>query len=121
MKKTYTLIVSGLLMLCVLTLPLFSSLAQSSEKVIKVQAKRFSFQPSEIVLKKGVPVVLELTSLDVHHGFNCPDLKLHADIFPEQTTTLRVIPDKIGTFPFYCDFYCGEGHEDMAGSIIVTE
>jgi cytochrome c oxidase subunit II len=110
-----------ILMVCTLILVGTPVLARGSEKVIEVQAKRFAFTPSEITLKKDVPAVLELTSLDVKHGFNCPGLGLRADISPGKTTTLRFTPKKTGSFSFYCDVYCGEGHEDMTGVLDVTE
>jgi cytochrome c oxidase subunit 2 len=25
-----------------------------------------------------------------------------------------------GTFPFHCDVFCGEGHEEMTGEIVVA-
>jgi cytochrome c oxidase subunit 2 len=91
------------------------------ETVIRIAAKRFEYSPSEIRLKKGVPVVLEITSLDRLHGFNCPDLGIRTDIPPGKTSRMRVVPDKVGTFPFHCDIFCGEGHEDMTGKIVVTD
>jgi cytochrome c oxidase subunit II len=109
------------LMVCAIILIGLPVLAQDSEQVIEVQAKQFEFIPSEITLIKDVPVVLELTSLDVKHGFNCPGLGLRADIYPGKTTTLRFTPKKTGSFTFYCDVYCGERHEDMTGVLVVTE
>lgn len=91
------------------------------ETVIRITAKRFEYSPSEIRLKKGVPVVLEITSLDRLHGFNCPDLGIRTDIPPGKTSRVRVVPDKVGTFPFHCDIFCGEGHEDMTGKFVVTD
>ena len=35
---------------------------------IEVTAKRFSFDPGDLTLKKGEPVVLVLRSVDVAHG-----------------------------------------------------
>jgi len=92
-----------------------------SEKVIKITAKRFEHDPKRIVLKKGEPVTLEFTSLDRPHGFNCPDLGIRTDILPGKVSTIHLTPDKTGTFPFHCDLFCGEGHENMTGEIIVTE
>lgn len=95
--------------------------AQPAEQVIKITAKKFEYNPSAITVKKGVPVVLEFTSLDRLHGFSCPGLKIRSDIPPGKTTTLRFVPDKAGTFPFHCDNYCGIGHGKMTGTITVTE
>ncbi|HKD43933.1 MAG TPA: cupredoxin domain-containing protein [Myxococcaceae bacterium] len=92
----------------------------SNERVIKVTAKRFEYSPSVITVKLNVPVVLELTTLDRVHGFEVPDLKLQAEIKPGEVSRVRFIPDKIGTFAFHCNIFCGSGHEDMAGQIVVT-
>jgi len=93
---------------------------QPEERVIRVTAQRFSYTPGEIQLKKGVPVALELTSLDVIMGFNAPDFGVRADVLPGKTSRVRFTPDKTGQFVFHCDIFCGSGHEDMAGVIVVT-
>jgi cytochrome c oxidase subunit II len=90
-----------------------------TETVIKITAKKFEYSPSVIKLKKGVPVILEFTSLDRLHGFNCPDLKVRTDIPPNKVSRVRIVPDRTGTFAFQCDIFCGDGHEDMTGTIIV--
>jgi len=91
------------------------------EALIKVTAKRFEYSPSTIQVKLNVPVVLELTSLDRVHGFEVPDLALRAEIKPGEVTKIRFVPDKIGTFAFHCNIFCGSGHEDMSGQIVVTK
>ena len=91
------------------------------EQVIKVTAKMFEFSPKEITIKKGIPVVLELTSLDRPHGFNCPELKVRADIKPGKASRVRIVAAKAGTYEFYCDVFCGVGHAEMRGKIIVVK
>lgn len=109
-------------LVCLLAcLALSAGLALAEDQVIKITAKKFEYTPSQIKLKKGVPVVLELTSADRLHGFNCPELGVRADIVPGQTTRLRVTPSRTGTFEFRCDIFCGEGHEDMTGAFVVTD
>jgi len=95
--------------------------AQPTEQVIKIVAKKFDYTPNVIHLKKNVPVVLEFTSEDVVMGFYVPDLKLRTDIIPGMVTRLRIVPDKVGRFVFVCDIFCGSGHEDMTGAIVVSE
>ena len=97
------------------------TLAAAPEQVIQIKAKRFEYLPNEITLKKGVPVRLELTSLDRLHGFNCPAFKIRGDVRPNQITKISFTPDKVGTFEFHCDNFCGEGHENMSGKFVVTE
>jgi len=95
--------------------------ADDAEQVIQITAKKFEYTPSEITLKKGVPAVLEFKSMDRLHGFNCPDLGVRADIHPDKVTKLRVVPQKAGSFQFHCDNFCGSGHSEMRGKIVVTE
>ena len=90
-------------------------------QTVKVVAKRFDFTPEEIKVKKGVPVDIELTTADRVHGFFAPKLGLRAEIMPGQTAHLRFTPDTAGTFLFQCDIFCGEGHENMDGKIVVVE
>ena len=96
-------------------------IAQPAEQVIKITAKKFDYTPNRITLKKGVPVVLEFTSTDVLMGFNAPDLGARTDIMPGQVARVRLAPDKVGTFAFFCDIFCGTGHENMTGTITVVE
>jgi len=98
-----------------------ASAAQAKEKVIKVTAKRFTYSPSHITLKKGVPVVFELKSLDVMMGFNVPDFNVRTDVVPDKVTRLRMTPDKTGEFIFLCDVFCGSGHEEMNGKLTVVD
>ena len=107
--------------IAILALSLFSlPVPAAPEQVIQIKAKRFEYMPSEITLKKGVPVVLELASLDRLHGFNCPAFKIRGDVRPNQVAKISFTPDQVGTFEFHCDIFCGSGHEEMAGKFIVT-
>ena len=94
--------------------------AQAPERVIHVTAERFKFTPAVIELKVGEPVVLELTSLDRKHGFAVPDLKIDDTIEAGKTLRVRVVPDKAATHDFHCSIFCGSGHEEMAGQIVVS-
>ncbi|MBF0747587.1 cupredoxin domain-containing protein, partial [Gemella sp. 19428wG2_WT2a] len=67
------------------------------------------------------PVVLAFTAVDFIHGFFIPDLKIRADLLPGQLTQVRLTPGKAGEYAFLCDNFCGSGHEEMNGKIIVTE
>jgi cytochrome c oxidase subunit II len=95
--------------------------AEPKEKVIKITAKRFDYTPGNLTLKKGEPVMLEFTTLDVLMGFNLPDFNVRADIVPDKVTRVRFVPDKAGTFTFLCDIFCGTKHEEMNGTITVVD
>ncbi|MFL6571987.1 MAG: cupredoxin domain-containing protein [Burkholderiales bacterium] len=95
--------------------------AQPTERIIRIDAKRFDYTPGELTLKKGEPVILELTSRDVLMGFNLPDFNLRADMVPDKVTRVRFVPDKTGSFTFLCDIFCGTKHEEMNGRLTVVE
>ncbi|MGZ3240840.1 MAG: cupredoxin domain-containing protein [Burkholderiaceae bacterium] len=92
---------------------------RKKERVIKIQAKKFVYTPNQITITKDEHVVLEITSVDFIHGFNIPDFKIRADLPPGQITRIRLNPDKVGRYAFLCDNFCGSGHEEMNGTIIV--
>ena len=91
------------------------------ETVIEIVAQRFRYTPNEIVLQKGKPARLEFRALDFTHGFTIPDLGIRADLPPGRVTIVRLTPDKVGAYDFLCDNFCGAGHEQMNGKIIVKE
>jgi len=96
------------------------ALGRPKEQVHKIVARKFRYLPYVVKLRKGIPAVLEFTSEDVIMGFNCPALNLRTDIVPGQVARVRFTPDKVGTFDFLCDIFCGDGHENMTGKITVV-
>jgi cytochrome c oxidase subunit 2 len=95
-------------------------LSAASERVIHIDAKRFAFTPSEITVRAGEPVVFEILVSDVVMGFNLPDLKLRTDLIPGRPARLRMPPQPVGELPFFCDVFCGSGHEEMSGVVKVV-
>jgi cytochrome c oxidase subunit 2 len=94
--------------------------AAQAPRVVAVKVRRFVFTPTVIQLKKGEPVVFELTSEDVLMGFSVPDLNIRSDIVPGKVSRLELPPPQAGTYDFLCDIFCGSGHESMQGKIVVT-
>ncbi len=111
---------AGLAGLAALAMGGAAVVAQPAPRVIKVSARRFTYTPNVIELKRGEPVTLELTTADVFMGFNAPDFNVRSDIVPGKTMTLGFTPEKAGTFIFLCDVFCGDGHETMSGKFVVS-
>ena len=103
--------------------PALSALSRAlgNERVVTIVAERFEYSPEKVVLKKDEPVILHLVSLDRLHGFNVKALGVRADVMPGEEVRIRVVPHKTGSFPFKCDLFCGSGHTDMGGVIVVTD
>jgi len=94
---------------------------RAADRTIHLTAKKFEFTPSEITVKKGEPVVLEVKSEDVNHGFSLPDFGVRGDVKAGAVIRVSFVPNKAGQFAFTCDVFCGSGHEDMSGTLTVTE
>jgi len=95
--------------------------AQDPPKRIEITAKRFAYDPGEITLKKGQPVVLSIKSLDVAHGLRFRELNLNAKIDKGGSAELRFTPDKTGDFVGHCSVFCGSGHGGMALTLHVVD
>jgi cytochrome c oxidase subunit 2 len=103
-----------------IALPAFVARAQSEPRVIEMVAKRFVYEPNEIALKAGEPVVIAIKSIDFVHGMNIPGLKIRLDLVPGKITKLNLHPKEPGTIEFVCDNFCGDRHEEMHGKFVVT-
>jgi cytochrome c oxidase subunit 2 len=95
--------------------------APARPRVIKVVAKKFNYTPNRIELKTGEAVVLELTALDFVHGLSIPGMDVRLDLPPGQVTRVPLRPAAAGRFALLCDNFCGSGHEEMSGTIIVRD
>jgi len=105
------------------SLPLLGTAARTfaagEPQIVKIVARRFQYTPGEFRVKAGTDVVLEFTSVDFVHGFNMPEMHLRADLPPGVTTRVRFTAGQPGTYDFLCDNFCGDGHEEMHGRMIV--
>lgn len=104
--------------------PLFaaqSAHAQATPRRIEIIAKRFSFTPAEITLKKGEPVVIVFTSADVPHGLSFRELGFNVKAAKGHTSEATFTPSKTGDFVGHCSVFCGTGHGGMKLTLHVVE
>jgi cytochrome c oxidase subunit 2 len=87
--------------------------AQEAARTIEIHAKRFSFSPAEITLKKGETVKLVVTSDDVTHSLLIPDLHVDVPTTKDHPGEVTITPDKVGDFKGRCGHVCGPGHGSM--------
>ena len=112
MKKKHVLM--PLLLISAAFAPLTSKVcAQEAPHKIEITAKQFQFEPSEITVKKGQPVVLVIKSADVPHGLRFRELNLNVKVDKGGTAELPFTPDKTGDFVGKCSVFCGPGHGEM--------
>jgi len=85
-----------------------------------VVARRFAFEPARIEVAVGERVRLRVVSADGVHGFEIKKFKVKKEI-PRGTTPVIIefTASEAGEFPILCSEYCGDGHEDMQGQLVV--
>jgi cytochrome c oxidase subunit II len=64
-------------------------------------------------------VQITLVNKDVAHGIALPDFSFSLTADAGGTATGQFTADKTGTFVFFCNVFCGEGHRNMKGTLIV--
>ncbi len=106
--------------------------SKKNEMTVNVTTRQFEFEfsypeaggkqvySSELYLPINRPVVFRLRSLDVIHSFFVPNFSEKLDAVPGITTTLRVTPNALGTYPVECTELCGAGHSLMRSSAHVV-
>jgi cytochrome c oxidase subunit 2 len=95
--------------------------AQAAPRRIEVTAKRFAFEPGEITLKKGQPVVLVLEGKDVAHGLRFRELSVDVKVRAGGTAEVQFTPEKVGDFVGHCSVFCGSGHGGMILTLHVVD
>ena len=93
---------------------------QDAPREIDVVARRFAFEPARIEVAVGERVRLRVVSADGVHGFEIKKFKVKKEI-PRGTTPVIIefTASEAGEFPILCSEYCGDGHEDMQGQLVV--
>jgi heme/copper-type cytochrome/quinol oxidase subunit 2 len=77
-------------------------------------------QKRPIRIKAHRPVLLRLTSIDVHHSFAIPELRvLPRDVTPGRWTEIRLDPQEPGTYMIICYTVCGPMHTSMDAELQV--
>ncbi len=106
--------------------------SQKGEMTVNVTARQFAFEFSYpeasqgtvvspvLYMAEGQPVVFKLRSLDVIHSFFVPNFSEKLDAVPGITTTLRITPNRLGTYPVECTELCGAGHSLMRATVHVV-
>ncbi len=94
--------------------------ADAAPRHLDVKAKRFTYDPDEITLKVGQPVVITFTSTDVPHGIRFEDLNLNARFSKGKSGELAFTPSKAGDFVGHCSVFCGSGHGSMKMTLHVV-
>lgn len=92
----------------------------SSPRVVEITARRYMFEPSVVEATVGERLRLVIRSADGPHGLEIKQFKVSKEVQRGGAPVeVEFTADKEGTFPILCSLYCGDGHGDMKGSLVV--
>ncbi len=89
------------------------------ERTFQIDARQFSYSPSELNVNAGDTVTIKLVSNDVVHGLYVDGYDVFVEADPGQTKTLSFVANKPGSFRFRCNITCGAMHPFMIGKLTV--
>jgi len=73
----------------------------------------------DLHLPLGKPAKMLLRSVDVIHDFWVPEFRAKMDLMPGLETRFWFTPTRPGTYEILCAGFCGVGHPQMRGSVVV--
>jgi heme/copper-type cytochrome/quinol oxidase subunit 2 len=86
---------------------------------VELEVFQFGFDPETVEVMAGQEVTLIVSSQDTGHSLTIASLGIHIEAQPgspgEQTFTV----DEPGEYTWDCKVYCGSGHSDMHGTLVV--
>jgi plastocyanin len=92
----------------------------TSTKKATITLENMAFSQSEVQLKVGQPVTLNLVNKDGYaHAFDTDEFDVHVPLLAEETVTVTFTPKTAGNFAFYCSSV-GHKNAGMIGTLIVT-
>lgn len=93
-------------------------------KEFTIIARNWEWEPSVIEVNRGDTVLLHVVGEDdgtgAGHGIAFGSFGVHKVVRGGETVDIEFVADKSGTFPFVCSVFCGRGHADMKGTLIVN-
>jgi|GEM_PF-1900376 len=93
--------------------------AMGAVKEFTIEAVMWDFSPKTITVNKGDTVRITLVNKDVSHGIGIREFNFSLKADAGQTATGEFVADKEGSYKFFCNIFCGEGHREMAGTLVV--
>ncbi len=100
-----------------------SKYTTENKQKIEMEIINWEYKPSKIKVKKDNLIIINLKNTsDSKHTFSLDKFGFSQVLLePGQTTTIKFVPDRTGNYTFFCNWYCGDGHNTMYGELEVYE
>lgn len=94
---------------------------QDNTYQLKCVARMWSFDPGTVRVPEGSEVDIYLSAADVVHGFWITHKNVNLMAVPGAVNNTTVKFEEPGEYDIICHEYCGSGHQNMRGKIIVED
>ena len=95
------------------------SMQDPERRIIEITVKRYEFVPASVEVVQGERVRFVVKSGDGLHGFGIKRFDVSKEIPRGETVNIDFVADAPGEFPILCTEFCGDGHEQMKGVLVV--
>ena len=96
-----------------------ANIPSNADRTQMVHVSNWSFTPETITAKEGEKLSLHFMGIEGNHGFAIPALGISASIPQGESTVVAIPTDTPGTYEFFCNVPCGDGHKDMKGTLTI--
>jgi cytochrome c oxidase subunit 2 len=91
----------------------------SADQQIQVVMKKYTIEPAIIHVKANQTTELDISTADVQHGFDVPELSIKEPVRPGQPATVTLKNPPKGEYKVVCGIICGPHHDDMVAKLVV--
>lgn len=85
-----------------------------------LQAQMWRWTPI-LKLHKDQTYRLHVSSMDLQHGFSVLPININFQVLPGYDHVITVTPTMSGEYTIVCNEFCGIGHHQMTGKIVVVD
>ncbi|MEI6855942.1 cupredoxin domain-containing protein [Psychrilyobacter sp.] len=91
----------------------------SGVRVIEVESFRYSYSPDVIVVNTGEKIKIKFSTQDTEHGFKISKINFNLKAKKGRPAEGEFVAPRPGVYEITCSVFCGSGHRDMNGKLIV--
>ena len=91
----------------------------SGRRSVTLVARKYSFDPEVIDVRRNDVVRVTITSEDIAHSFTVDAYRIQKRIPAKGTVTFEFRADEVGRFAYYCSMRAEAGCQEMRGELIV--
>ncbi len=93
---------------------------RAPEGDVYLLARQYAWYPI-LELELGKTYRIHTSSLDVNHGFSLQPANMNFQVLPGYDYVLTMTPTVPGEHIIICNEFCGVGHHNMSGKLLVRE